>query len=74
MQISVTGKLKLFSWNSRDQGGKHFQPELWSNLGSKVKRISFLMEQRSEKKRPQVFFREGEPAGSETEKPWGKKA
>lgn len=42
-----------------------------ADLGSKEKRISFLMEQR--KKRTPVFAGVGEPAGNETEKPQGKK-
>lgn len=41
-------------------------------MGSREKRISFLMDQKSYKKRPHLFTRVGEPVGNEIEKPPGK--
>lgn len=66
MEISVDGKLKLFSWNSRDLEETF---STWNKSG--IQREKDQLPHGAEELH--LFVRVREPAGNETEKPQGKK-
>lgn len=66
MEISVNGKLRLFSWNSRDLKETF---STWNESG--IQREKDQLPHGVEKLH--LFVRIREPAGNETEEPQGKK-